>query len=64
MREGKLVDVRRRYRKREHDNQSGCTRGKREVESPARHEAAREWEAEAPCQDATQQPAGANKGGG
>ena len=24
----------------------------------------RVWEAEAPCQDATQQPAGANKGGG
>ena len=34
------MDVRRRYRKREHDNQSGCTRGKREVESPVRHEAA------------------------
>jgi hypothetical protein len=34
------VDVRRRGRKRLHDNQSGRTRGEREVESPAWHEAA------------------------
>jgi len=34
-REGKLVDVRRRCRKRQHDNQLGQTRGEREVELPA-----------------------------
>jgi hypothetical protein len=34
-REGELVDVRRRCRKRQHDNQLGRTRGEQEVESPA-----------------------------
>jgi len=33
------VDARRRGRKRQHDNQSGRTRGEREVESPVWHEA-------------------------
>ena len=34
------MDARRRGRKRQHDNQSGRTRGEREVESPVWHEAA------------------------
>ncbi len=59
---GKLGDVRQRCHKRQHGNQSGQMRGKREVESPGQREAAmhqeavvltRGWEAEAAQRDAT-----------
>ncbi len=71
--EGELADVRRKYHKRQHGNQSGKTRGKWEVEFLAQLKAAAHQEAvvltrgqevEAAQQGATRQPAGENEGKG